>query len=144
MGGSASALAMAEGLQVERAVFIGPAADPARYAEDFAKMFGIGPAAMAGLRRRSEARLRFRWSDLNVPRLAAELDTPLLVLHDRDDPTVPWEEGAAIAGAWPGAELVTTTGLGHRDIVKDPAVVARAVAFLAGGDSSVSQIPHSI
>jgi len=134
MGGSASALAMAEGLQVERAVFIGPAADPARYAEDFAKLLGIGPVAMAAMRRRSEARLRFRWSDLNVPRLAATLDTPLLVLHDRDDPTVPWEEGAAIAGSWLGAELVTTTGLGHRDIVKDPAVVARAVDFLRAAE----------
>lgn len=130
MGGSASALAMAEGLRVERAVFIGPAADPARYAEDFAKLLGVGPLAMAGMRQRSEARLRFRWSDLNVPRLAATLDTPLLILHDRDDPTVPWEEGAAIARAWPGAQLVSTTGLGHRDIVKDGEVVARAVDFL--------------
>jgi len=146
MGGSASTLAMAGGLQVERAVFIGPAADPARYAEDFAKLLGIGPAVMTGMRQRSEARIRFRWSDLNVPRLAAALDTPLLILHDRDDATVPWYEGAAIASAWPGAEFVTTTGLGHRDIVKDPAVVARTVAFLGvkKGDSSVSQIPASI
>jgi hypothetical protein len=62
--------------------------------------------------------------------MAAALDTPLLVMHDRDDPTVPWDEGAAIATAWPGAELVTTSGLGHRDIVRDPQIVARAVDFL--------------
>jgi pimeloyl-ACP methyl ester carboxylesterase len=133
MGGSATALAMAEGLQVDRAVFIAPAADPARFAEDFATALAVGPAAMAGMRRRSEARLRFRWSDLNVPRLATALDVPLLVVHDRDDPTVPWTEGAAIAAAWPGAELVTTTGLGHREVVRDPRVVARAVAFVRGG-----------
>jgi len=131
MGGSASALAMAQGLQVARAVFIAPAADPARYAEDFAKLLAVGPVALAQMRRRSEARLRFRWSDLNVPRMAAALDTPLLVVHDRDDPTVPWNEGEAIATAWPGAELVTTSGLGHRDIVRDPVVVARAVDFLS-------------
>lgn len=133
MGGSASTLAMAEGLQVDRAVFIAPAADPARYAEDFATALAVGPAAMAGMRRRSEARLRFRWSDLNVPRLATALDVPLLVVHDRDDRTVPWSEGAAIAAAWPEAELVTTTGLGHREVVRDPRVVARAVAFVRGG-----------
>ena len=142
MGGSASALAMSDGLQVERAVFLGPAADPARFAEDFAKLLGVGPVAMAGMRRRSEERLRIRWSDLNVPRLAAALDTPLLVMHDRDDPTVPWAEGAAIARAWPGAELVTTTGLGHRDIVKDPAVVARTVAFL--GAEEMSRVPCAV
>jgi len=55
---------------------------------------------------------------------------PLLVIHDRDDPTVPWADGAAIATAWPGAELVTTTGLGHRDLLRDASVVARAVAFV--------------
>jgi len=136
MGGSASALAIAQGLQVERAVFIAPAADPARYAQDFAKLLAIGPAALAGMRRRSEARLRFRWSDLNVPRFAAGLATPLLVVHDRGDATVPWEEGAAIAAAWPGAEFVTTTGLGHRDIVRDRDVVARAVDFMRRQESA--------
>jgi len=141
MGGSATALAMAQGLHVERAVFLAPAADPARFAEDFAKLLGVGPAAMAQMRRRSEARLRFRWSDLNVPRLAtaAALDAPLLVVHDRGDPTVPWEEGAAIATAWRGAELVTTTGLGHRDIVRDPEIVARAVDFLRLSDVAPSR-----
>ncbi len=133
MGGSASALAISNGLQVERAVFIAPAADPARYADDFAATLGVGPVAMAGMRRRSEARLRFRWSDLNVPRMAQAFDVPLLVVHDRDDPVVPWEEGAAIAGAWPGAELVTTTGLGHRDVVRNGEIVARAVDFVRGG-----------
>jgi len=143
MGGSATALAMAQGLQIERAVFIAPAADPARFAEAFAKLLAVGPVAMTEMRRRSEARLRFRWSDLNVPRLAtaATLDTPLLVVHDRDDPTVPWEEGAAIATAWPGAELVTTTGLGHRDVVRDPGVVARALEFLRLSDGAPSSTP---
>ncbi len=142
MGGSASALAMAEGLHVERAVFIAPAADPARYAVDFARALGVGPAALARMRRRSEARIRFRWSDLNVPRMAATLATPLLVVHDRDDANVSWEEGAAIAAAWPGAELVTTSGLGHRDIVRDPGVVARAVDFLRlGPDSAPADTP---
>jgi len=142
MGGSATTLAMTQGLQVDRAVFIAPAADPARFAEDFAKLLGVGPVAMTEMRRRSEARLRFRWSDLNVPRLAtaATLDTPLLVIHDRDDATVPWEEGAAIATAWPGAELVTTTGLGHRDIVRDPGTVARAVQFLTASDAMPASV----
>lgn len=130
MGGSATTLAMAGGLQVERAVFIAPAADPARFAEDFAKLLAVGPVALATMRQRSEARLRFRWDDLNVPRLAAGLKVPLLVFHDREDVTVPYDDGAAIASAWQGAELVTTTGLGHRDIVRDREVVARTVAFL--------------
>ena len=141
MGGSSSTLAMAGGVRVERAVFIAPAADPARFAQDFAKLLAVGPVALEGMRRRSEARLRFSWSDLYVPRLAARLTAPLLVFHDRDDATVPYDEGAAIAAAWPGAELVTTTGLGHRDIVRDPDVVAQAVAFLRAGEPNAVDAP---
>jgi pimeloyl-ACP methyl ester carboxylesterase len=134
MGGSASALALSHGLQLERAVFIAPAADPARYAEDFASALAVGPAAMAGMRSRSEARLGCRWSELNVPRMAAAFDVPLLVIHDREDSTVPFSEGEAIAAAWRGAQLVATAGLGHREVVRDPAVVAQAVEFVRRGE----------
>ena len=41
-----------------------------------------------------------------------------------------WADGDAIARAWPGAELVTTHGLGHTKIVHDPDIVRRAAAFL--------------
>ncbi|MGH7672620.1 MAG: alpha/beta hydrolase [Gemmatimonadales bacterium] len=133
MGGSASALAISQGLQVDRAVFLAPAADPARFAADFASTLAVGPAAMAAMRDRSERRLGFRWADLDVPRMARAFDVPLLVIHDRDDATVPWTDGAAIAAAWPGAELVTTTGLGHRDVVRDSGVVDRVVAFIREG-----------
>jgi hypothetical protein len=32
--------------------------------------------------------------------------------------------------AWPGAELVTTGGLGHHRIVSDAAVIKQALGFL--------------
>jgi pimeloyl-ACP methyl ester carboxylesterase len=133
MGGSATALAISQGLHLERGVFIAPAAGPARYADVFAAALAVGPAAMAEMRRRSETRIGFRWSELSVPEMAVDFDIPLLIMHDRDDATVPWSEGAAIAEAWPGAELVTTTGLGHREVVRDPGTVARAVDFVRQG-----------
>ena len=33
--------------------------------------------------------------------------------------------------AWPGARMVTTRGLGHHRLVRDPQVIAEAVRFLA-------------
>jgi hypothetical protein len=55
---------------------------------------------------------------------------PLLVIHDRDDAEVPWQDGAMIAQAWPRATLSTTSGLGHRRIVRDAEVIREAVGFL--------------
>jgi len=133
MGGSATALAMSQRLRVERAVFLAPAADPAWFAAGFAKALAIAPSVMDAMRARSERRLGCRWTDLDVRQLVHSFDVPLLVIHDQDDPTVPWTDGAAIAKAWPHAELVTTNGLGHRDVVREPGVVARAVAFIGEG-----------
>ena len=78
--------------------------------------------------RRGSGRLRRRSTCRASPR---DLPMAALVVHDREDTEVRWAEGASIAAAWPGAELLTTRGLGHRRILRDPAVVARVIAFLA-------------
>ena len=99
---------------------------------------------MAAMRTRSERRLGCRWTDLDVRQLVQNFEVPLLVIHDQDDPTVPWTDGAGIAQAWPRAELVTTNGLGHRDVVREPSVVARAVAFIGEEVAeAVSRAPTS-
>jgi hypothetical protein len=36
-----------------------------------------------------------------------------------------------IAAAWPGARFMKTQGLGHGRILRDPAVVEAAVAFIS-------------
>jgi pimeloyl-ACP methyl ester carboxylesterase len=136
LGAAATALAMRAGLRVERAVFVGPPADAVTYLRRFLAAVGIPAALAPRVEHRFEARAGFRWSDLSVPAVAPHLDTPLLVVHDRDDREVPWAEGAAIAAAWPGATLVTTEGLGHRRLLRDPEVIGRAVGFLGGASSA--------
>jgi hypothetical protein len=86
------------------------------------------------VRARSERRLRVRWADLNVPALARGLSRrpDLLIVHDEADETVRWQDGSAIAAAWPNSRLVTTQGLGHRGVTSDSRVVGQAVSFLAG------------
>ena len=131
LGASATTLAMHWGVPVKRAVFLAPAADPVGYSLRWAGMLGLRPSVVAEMRGRSERRLAFRWDDLNVPAMAGGRRVPLLVFHDADDTVVPPEDGRAIAAAWPGARLVTTTGLGHRTIVRAPEIVNEAAAFIA-------------
>ena len=130
MGGAATTLAMARGLDVQRAVFLAPAADPAGYSEQFASVLGLTPDVVSRMKKGLEHRFGFAWNEFDVLAAAATLSSPLLVIHDSDDRDVPLADGASIAAAWPGARLVTTNELGHRRIVHDPAVVERAVAFL--------------
>ncbi len=65
----------------------------------------------------------------------------LLVVHDESDETVRWQDGAAIAAAWPGSRLVTTQGLGHRGVTSDARVVREAVAFVRGDGPDLA-IPY--
>jgi len=131
LGGFASALAMGRGLAVRRAVFLAPSANANSYSAQFAALLGVDGPVMASMRGRLERRLGFSWKDLNIPALAPGMRVPLLVIHDRDDREVGWGDGSAIAQSWPGAELVTTTGLGHHRIVSDPAVIGQVVTFLS-------------
>jgi hypothetical protein len=85
---------------------------------------------MDRMRQRSQRRIDFDWDDL-VVRPPAGSPPPLLVVHDREDREVPWQDGAGIAAGWPGARLLTTSGLGHRRILRAPAVVAAVAGFLA-------------
>ena len=138
LGGFAAALAMGGqggpggrgGLDVRRAVFISPSANANSYSAQFQALLGVEARVFASMRGRLERRLGFSWKDLNIPALAPTMRAPLLVVHDRDDREVGWGDGAAIVQAWPGAELVTTTALGHHRIVSDPAVIRQVVAFL--------------
>ncbi len=58
------------------------------------------------------------------------LSIPALILHDELDRDVPWEDGKAVADAWPGAAFVLTRDLGHRRILRDPATVATIAEFV--------------
>jgi pimeloyl-ACP methyl ester carboxylesterase len=130
LGASATTLAMDWGLTVSRGVFVAPAADPVGFTLRWAELIGLRPDVLARMKASSEQRLRFSWDDLDVRVMAGRRTTPLLIIHDAEDPVVPWSEGAAIAEVWPESRLVTTNGLGHSEVVRAPFVVAQAVEFL--------------
>lgn len=118
-------------LRIERLVFIAPFGKPLRYMGIFQRTLGLSDAAMRRFRESTERQFQFRWEDLDVPAMAARMETPpLLVVHDREDRETAWQDGAEIAGSWPNARLETTTGLGHVRILRDPEVVGRIVEFI--------------
>jgi pimeloyl-ACP methyl ester carboxylesterase len=132
LGASATVLASGWGLPAARYALLAPAANPAGFAQAFARVLGAREDVMALMRTNSERRLRFKWSDLDLCRVVADHSAPALVVHDQGDDIVPFTEGAAIAASWPAARLFPTTGLGHRGVVRDPGVVAEVVRFVSG------------
>jgi len=132
LGGAAAMLALRDGLEAERVVLLATPADVVRFSSTFANHLRLSRRTRIALRRNLETRLKARWDELHLPTIARSLRAPVLVLHDRDDEDVPFSQSEEIAQAWSGARLVLTSGLGHRAILRDPAVVRRTVAFLQG------------
>lgn len=129
LGAGAVLLAMRRHVPAAPTVLLAAPADPEVFWKRFIHHLRV-PANVARLAEANLAReLGFAWSDLDARLTVAALRTAVLVLHDEGDGEVPWQEGEAIARASPAGEFVRTTGLGHRGIMRDPAVVDRAVAF---------------
>jgi hypothetical protein len=133
LGATAAAYAVGRGLEAGRLVFLAPMADPLPYTRTVAGRLGFGERVRARLVARLERRVGVPMADFDVPAVAARVPTPpLLLVHDREDAETAWSDSAAIARAWPDARLVTTAGLGHRRILRAPAVVAEVAGFVGG------------
>jgi pimeloyl-ACP methyl ester carboxylesterase len=135
LGGAAVCLAMRQGLNARRAVLLAPPADVVLYSHAFAEHLRLPIRARDVMQQNLETRLQIRWEELHIPTLARSMTAPALIIHDVQDADVPYNQGAEIADAWPGAQLYTTIGLGHRAILRNPEVIRRAVVFLRAGSS---------
>jgi pimeloyl-ACP methyl ester carboxylesterase len=133
LGCAATALALRDGLAAARAVLVAPFVDVVPYTHEFARRLGFGERVRARMVRRFERRLGVPMSDFELTGMARQMTPPpVLVVHDRDDRETAWSGGRDLSRAWPGARLLTTSGLGHRRILSDPGVVAEAVRFVRG------------
>jgi pimeloyl-ACP methyl ester carboxylesterase len=130
MGGAATTIALADGLQIERAVFVSPPADPRQFLEIFSAALEITDEVRERLKERVERRVGVSMESMRANRIAPSMQVPLLVIHDRDDKEVPVRSGQSIAEAWPGADLIITEGLGHQRILRAEPVTNVAVSFI--------------
>lgn len=133
------------GLDVPRNVFVAPNAVIERVISRFHAMMALDPAAARAFDAALEAAAGVPLAALATSALTAGRDAGLLVIHDEGDQDVPFVDGQALAAAWNGARFVPTTGLGHRRILRDPAVV-RAVVREArrGATRCASDLIHAL
>ncbi len=133
IGAAATTLALSRPglpLAVERVAYVAPSVDMTGITARFGEMTGCSHDVVGRLRSGLEQRFGFRWRELQGLDAAPSMTRPLLVVHDRDDREVPWREGEALVGAWPGARFESTRGLGHRRILRDDSVVASVTRFV--------------
>jgi len=129
-GGAAAIFGITEiGLPVRGAVLVSPAPGPAYYVARFARAVGLPSARTDGMVRQLVERVGRSLESLDAVVAAQHATVPALVFHDPADREVPFEFSTKIANAWTGSRLVEAPSLGHKRILRDPAVIAAAVEF---------------
>ncbi len=130
LGCTTTALALADGMPAGRLALVAPSADVVAMTGQLARTLGYGVRTRRRFDVRFEELAGRPLADFDLTRTPAA--APTLVVHDRHDKEVPYAESVRIAEAWPAATLMTTEGLGHQRILRDPAVVARVTDFVTG------------
>ena len=131
MGGAAVMLALAQQRFADRAVVFGAPAAMSRVLERFARTIALPGPAKRAFFAIVDRHVGVPARELDVARYDSALAIPGLVVHDRDDDSVPFAEAETIARAWPASRLIATQGLGHRRVLSDAGVVAAVTRFLA-------------
>ncbi|MCC6625734.1 MAG: alpha/beta hydrolase [Deltaproteobacteria bacterium] len=132
VGSVVTTLAMARTIAPRRVVYLAPPVDPRAWLRGFARKLGLGPAIDEPLVRGIEARAGVPIAQVDPRTFVGDLETPLLIVHDREDPEVPFAAGEELARKWGGeTTFVATEGLGHHKILRSPEVGERVLGFVA-------------
>ncbi|MCG6974777.1 MAG: alpha/beta hydrolase [Acidiferrobacterales bacterium] len=124
-------LALREGLEIHRFAAISPPNSLHWLVERFETILNIPAPTHHALVQRIEANYgKDIWDKVALNKIARGLNIPALIVHDDHDYDVAWEQGKTLADAWPGAVFIKTTGLGHRRILRDRAVIHEVVEFI--------------
>jgi pimeloyl-ACP methyl ester carboxylesterase len=142
-GGIVTAVALRQGLAVERVVLLASPSDMEPYFATLERALGMGPRGRQAFRQRLARVLgRAGVPGLDVTAMVADLRIPALIVHSTDDREVPVASSRRLAQAWAGSERMQVEGLGHRRLLRNPAVVSHVVDFVAPVPRAVRTPPE--
>ena len=136
LGTLATLLAVRRGLSAESVVLISVPSPRERLAY-FQSALRLPEAVTQKLMRIIEDRVGLPWTGVEGAALAAGLDVPALVVHDRNDKEAPTRNSEATAHALSKATLDLTEGLGHRRILSDARVISEVTSFVAANAATL-------
>jgi pimeloyl-ACP methyl ester carboxylesterase len=135
MGAMVSVLTFKYGwLSTDRLVLLAPMVRLSTQRDAVWSALGVGPRTARAADRLMERRIGHPVSEFDLATLTAEVErVPTLIVHDLNDPRTSYDESVQLAADLP-AQLMTTVGLGHQGILRDPKVLNRVVEFVGDRD----------
>lgn len=136
MGGSAVSFALsqldeASKADLNRVVLISSPSSIQNVLERFAGFIGLSNTNTIKFVRLIERAVGQPTAQLNTAFNVKNLLCDGLIIHDKSDLEVPYEDALEIANNWKSTRLVSTEGLGHRAIIRQPVIWKEVADFLA-------------
>lgn len=138
MGGAMSLFSVARNGGAKKVALVAAPSGLKRELQRFAQVVGLSSRGAAAFIDSVEGHVGRPADDFDVRHIAAEVDLPVLLIHDQNDRQVPVREAARAAHMLPTAKLIVTQGLGHNRLLADPAVVAALVDFVTSQEMTGS------
>lgn len=129
-GASATAVAVAEAVPVERVVLVAAPVNPQDVIDLFKRRLRLSRRVGRSFQRKLERWAGAKAKHLHVGRIGAKVSVPALIVHDRQDKEVPFENAERIVARWKTARLCALDGKGHRRILRDPEFISAVREFL--------------
>jgi pimeloyl-ACP methyl ester carboxylesterase len=131
LGGTATLIAASEmGLTAERFAILAAPNHPRLFAGAMMKMLGLNVSQTQKVFAAIERLIGRSMDSLYLPPKLRAFAQPGLILHSRDDRTVPLQHSQENAASWPRAEFRILDGLGHRRLISDAGVHAMLLHFV--------------
>lgn len=131
-GGVASMFAISRGLPVSRLITISSPTIAEQVILNYRRVLNASVAAGIAFRKHLLKKYGFTFEEVSSLHLVTLLKKPLklLLIQDENDPEVGTENAIELKKAYPAAEILLTTGLGHTRILRDETVISRCLEFL--------------
>lgn len=131
-GAAATLLALEKGLKIRRAVFFSALNGMRGPIDYLAEKLGFSDQIRESVKQSFEKKFQRSIESLEAVQIVPQLKTPpLLIVHDKYDPVLPFHNALDLADVWKNSGLLTTHGIGHEAILDALTVMNKVLGFLA-------------
>lgn len=116
---------------IQKLVLLGSPSDLNTLLTNYAGLLSLNSNVFQLLEKHFFEHFRIKTHEFSGSLFALKLKIKGLIAHDTNDTVVSYKEAQKIARAWPNAEFITTTGLGHS--MHDPELYTTIYNFLFEG-----------
>lgn len=129
-GGPAILVAIDRGFSLNKLVLISAPSELQDLFNRFHQLMQLSSKARKHFQDYIEETAKIKLNEISLRNILREIQQPILVIHDKNDEEVPYEDALKLTEGLKEYDHLFTEGLGHRRILKSEQVLNKVVGFM--------------